>query len=73
MATMTIVEHGRALADIRAGGRPAWKADYLYVEGRVYRIVALPTPSGANHVAIRPSTLTEDSPLLQDGWRELSS
>ena len=72
MATMTPVERGRTLADIRAGGRAAWKKDYLFVEGRVYRIVALPTSSGANHVVIRPSALAEDSPLLRDGWRELS-
>jgi hypothetical protein len=73
MATMTTLERSSTLAAIRAGGRAAWKEDYLYVEGRIYRIVALPSPGGANHVAIRPSALAKESPLLQDGWRELPS
>jgi hypothetical protein len=56
------------LDEIRATDRAAWKEDYLFVEGRILRIVALPTPDGANHVHVRPSCLDESSPLVRDGW-----
>jgi len=56
------------LTDLRAAGRAGWKDDYLFVEGRVLRIVALPSPSGANVVQIRRTSLRDEDTLLRDGW-----
>lgn len=56
------------LSELRAAGRAGWKDDYLFAEGRVLRIVALPSPDGANVVRIRRTSLKDDDALLQDGW-----
>jgi hypothetical protein len=71
MAGLPTLSRTYTLAQLHATGRAAWKKDYLFVERRVYRIVAVPVPSGANHLHIRPSALEESSPLLRDGWMHM--
>jgi hypothetical protein len=71
MAGLPTSSRTYTLAQVRAAGLPAWKEDYLFVERRVYRIVAFPEPGGGNRVHIRPSDLEESSPLLRDGWMHM--
>lgn len=56
------------LAELRAAGRAGWKDNYLFAEGRVLRIVAVPSPGGANIVQIRRTSLKDRDAPLRDGW-----
>ncbi len=56
------------LTELRTAGRAGWKDGYLFAEGRVLRIVALSSPSGANVVRIQRTSLKDEDALLRDGW-----
>lgn len=59
------------LPQLRSAGRAGWKEGYLFVEGTVFRIVAIPKPGGAYQVGMRPSDLDDKSPSLRDGWSHM--
>jgi hypothetical protein len=73
MAGLPTLSRTYTLAQLRATGRAAWKEGYLFVERRIYRIVAVPMPNGTNHVHMHLSDLRESSPLLRDGWMQMPS
>ena len=59
------------LPELRAAGRAGWRAGYLFVEGVVFRIVAIPQPGGSYQVCIRPSDIEQTSSLLREGWSHM--
>jgi len=59
------------LAQLRTAGCAGWKDNYLYVEGTVFRIVAVPLSETAYDICIEPSVLSQSHPMLVDGWSRM--
>ena len=60
------------LREVRETGKAAWKEDYLFVNGEIIRVVAIPD-GGAYRVRFRVSSLDESHAAVQEGWRLVSS
>lgn len=60
------------LRELRELGKAAWKEDYLFVEGRIIRVVAIPD-GGGYRVRFRASSLDDSYPGVQEGWRLVSA
>lgn len=60
-------------AEVQRLGAVSWHpVGYLYVDGRLLRIVGEPPGCGSISVkVVRPSSLHGDEPLIQTGWHHL--